>query len=164
MKKKKLSGNNDYSKQVGKEVVLKVVGYGVGIGAAYLLVLRPILVSVGVIDSAKDKKRDQVESQYGTALNSAFNPQWYKTVPGAVLITRAKAEQLAEIIYDAMGWINDDEDAIYAVFRQLKAKTQVSWMADVFFQKYNADLYQYLRGRMSDSEMDIIHGIVNNLQ
>lgn len=164
MKKKKLSGKDEYAKEIGKAVIPKVIGWGVGIGAGYFLVLRPILISTGIIKSAEDKKRDQIESQYGTALNSAFNPQWYKTIPGAILITRAKAEELAEIIQDAMGWFNDDEDAIYAVFRQLKAKTQVSWLADVFFQQYNADLYQYLRGRMSDSEMDIVHSIVNNLQ
>lgn len=163
-RKRKLSGNNAYAKEIGKAVIPKVVGWGLGIGAGYFLLLRPVLVATGVIDSPEDKKRDQIESQYATGLDSAFNPQWYRNVSGAVLITRAKAEELAEIIYDAMGLFNDDEDAIYAVFRQLKAKTQVSWLADVFFQQYNADLYQYLRGRMSDSEMDVVHGIVNNLQ
>lgn len=164
MKKKKLSGNNEYAKELGKAVIPKMIGWGVGIGAGYFLILRPILMSTGIIKSAEDKQRDQLEKQYGTAINSAFNPNWYKTVPGALLVTRATAERLAQIISDAMGIFNDDEDAVYAVFRQLKAKTQVSWLADVFFQKYNADLYQFLRGRMSDSEMDIIHGIVNNLQ
>lgn len=164
-KRKKLSGNNnDYVKEVGKEVIPKVIGWGVGIGAGYFLILRPILMATGVIKSTEDKQRDKIESQYGTGTNSPFNPNWYKSVPGAVLITRASAESLSAIIYDAFGLLNDKEDAVYAVFRQLKAKTQVSWLADVFFQKFNADLYQYLRGRMSDSEMDIVHGIVNNLQ
>lgn len=164
MKKKKLSGNADYVKEVGKEVIPKVIGWGVGIGAAYFLLLRPILISTGVIDSAEDKQREKVESQFGTSLSSPFNPSWYKTVPGAILITRATAENLAKILYDGFGFWNDDEDKVYAVFRQLKAKTQVSWLADVFAQEYNADLYQFLRSRMSDSEMDIVHGIVNNLQ
>lgn len=163
-KKRQLSGEGNYAKEIGKEVIPKVLGWGIGIGAGYFLILRPILVATGIIDSPDDKKRDEIEKQYGTASNSAFNPNWYKSVPGAVLVTRATAENLAAIIYDAMGFFNDNEDAVYAVFRQLKAKTQVSWIADVFFQKYNADLYQFLRGRMSDSEMDIIHGIVNNLQ
>jgi hypothetical protein len=164
-KTKALSGTaaGEVVKQVGTQALTKAVGWIAGIGAFYLFIGKPVLESIGVLKSKADKERDDATKTFGTSLQSAFNPNYYKSVPGAVLLTRADAERFAVILYKAIGNFTDDENSVYSVFRRLKAKTQVSWIASIFAAKYNADLYNYLRRNLKDSEMDIVHGMVNSL-
>jgi hypothetical protein len=136
---------------------------GLIIGATYFLVVRPILVKVGIQKTAEDRKREDQIKDYSTSTASPFNPNYWKTVSKALILTSASSDALAKTIYDAIGFFYDDENAVYGVFRQLKAKTQVSYLADVFFKKYNYDLYQYLARNLNANELAIVNGIVSNL-
>jgi hypothetical protein len=154
-KKKALNG---IGTDIAKDAIGKVIMIGAGVGALYLFIAKPLLQKVGVVDSKEDKQGQA----FATSATSPFNPQFYKGK--AVTITRAFAEKLAEQIHSADGFFNDDEDAVYAAFRQMKTKNDVSWVADNFQQKYSKDLYTYVRAFMSDDEISIVHGIVNNLR
>lgn len=142
-----------------KDLLIKV---GIAAGA-YFLVIRPVLVKLNIVDSAADKRTDKDVQDYSVSVSSAFSPTYYKGVSRATILTRESAEALAKTLYDAIGWLYDDETAVYGVFRQFRYKTQVSYLADVFFQKYKADLYQYLARNLSSSEIGIVNGIVSNL-
>jgi hypothetical protein len=78
-----------------------------------------------------------------TEPGSYWKPQYYKRV-GGTIFTRAAAEQYAKKIYDALSWYNDDINTILGVFSQVKTKSQVSFLSDIFFQKYGYDLLNYL--------------------
>jgi hypothetical protein len=69
----------------------------------------------------------------------------------------------SKIIYDAKGVFNDNEEAIYGVFRTLKTKTQVSSLAKGFFDIYKLDLYGFLENVLNLSELGKISEIVNKL-
>lgn len=146
-----------------KQLLTKIIIGALVIAAIYFFVLRPILTKLGIIQSSEDKARDKQAQAFGTTQNSPFNPSYYKGVKNAILVTRATAEKLADQLYDAIGNVYDDENAVYGALRQLKTKTQLSWVADVFTQRHQADLYQYLARNLSDSEMDVVNGIANNL-
>ena len=150
--------------EIGKEVILKVAGYGIGIGAVYFLVLRPILQKVGVIQTKEDKARAEQDKVNAGSQTSAFSPNLYKDKPGVLLLTSASANALADQIYNAIGNFYDDENAIYAALRQLKSKEQLSQLADVFVKRHAANLFTYLRRNLSDSEMDVINSITANLK
>lgn len=165
--RKKLGENaaTTYAKEVGKDVAGKAVAWAAGIGAVYFLIIRPVLQSVGVIKTKEEKQQEKQEQEYATGSNSPFNPAYYKQAgSGALLVTKAVALQLAKELYDAHGFFNDDEEQVYGALRQLKAKTQLSWVADVFYQQYKQDLYTYLRSFLDDSEMKIVNGIATNLK
>jgi len=49
------------------------------------------------------------------------------------------------------------------VFEQLKTKSQVSWLAKKFFEKYDISLLEYLRTYFNDSEMAKVAAIINKL-
>jgi hypothetical protein len=134
------------------------------VGAGYFLIVHPTLKAIGVIKSSEEKEQEKLASTYATSTGSPFNPQFYKTVPNAVLLQKESAKQLASLIYNAMGYFDDDEDQVYAVFRQLKAKTQVSWVAEIFYQTYGKDLYSFLSSRLSEDEMTVINQIVSGLK
>lgn len=156
---------NGFAADAGKEVLARAVPWVVGIGAVYFLAVKPVLEKVGIIETSEDKQRNTASLTYGTSLQSPFSPNYYKSQGQyAKLITRASAEALAKRMYDADGYFNDDETQVYGALRTLQYKTQVSWVADVFNQKYKKDLYQFLKAFMDDAEMDVVHGIVNNLK
>jgi hypothetical protein len=57
------------------------------------------------------------------------------------------------------------------VFRQLKYKTQVSWLADIFQQNYKTDLFDFLKNGkgtlwqagLNSDELNEIINLVNKL-
>jgi hypothetical protein len=132
------------------------------IGAGYLFVVRPLLKSIGVIETAEDRERKRTEQQNATG-NGPFNPNYYKSRPVTELVTKASADAFAKKLHDAIGYIWDDEGEVYGVFRQMKYKATVSWVAERFYATYGEDLYSYLSRNMNSDEMAQVNGIVNNL-
>ena len=153
---------SDGTTQFARDIIVKLVVIGLVIVLFYVLLLRPILIKIGIIKSADDKKRENEEKQLGTSPDSPFSPSYYKGRSGALLITRATAQKLADEIADSYGWFDDDEERIYGALRQLKAKTQLSFLSEVYYQRHHQDMYQKMRDKLDDSELDVIHGIVGN--
>jgi len=147
----------------------KLLLYGGGLLIVYFGILRPLLEKLGIARSQADQ---QVINQQNLPNNkNPFSPVYWKNVSGAKLITRNATNNLAKRIYDSMGFFSDDEPAVYSVFSQLKYKTQVSWLADVFQQNYKMDLLDFLkRGKgqlpqagLNSNELQQILNIVNAL-
>ena len=134
-----------------------------GVAAMVLIVGGKItsLFSFGK-DSAEDKANAAQLQQLNNS--NVFSPNYYKGKSGAPLITVAKAFELAKIIYDAKGYFNDDEAAVYGVFQQLSYKTQVSFFAEKFFDKYKVSLLGYLQSFLNETEMATVAAIVNKLK
>jgi hypothetical protein len=76
-----------------------------------------------------------------------------KIPPGARLITYNTGLKLSKLLDDSKHWYNDDEEAIYSVFRSLNAKSQVTSLAYWFKKFYNQDLYYWLKSVLSESEL-----------
>lgn len=162
MTKRKKTLGNTFEQELKKDLITKVVTWSLGIGAGYFLVLKPIMQKVGIVKTSEDKEREKIQETLGTSQTSPFNPNYYKTVKNAMLITRASAEAIAKRIYDAKSWYNDDEDAVFAALRVLKTKAALSFVAETFYRKYNADLYQFLV-RNFESDIPTINSIASGL-
>ncbi|MFZ1807611.1 MAG: hypothetical protein WAU36_10335 [Cyclobacteriaceae bacterium] len=145
-------------------VITKVVLGAVIILLVYMLIVRPIMKKLGIIEDKDDKARDKQVQEFGTELGSPFNPNFYKGKVGVTLLTKAAATKLANQIEAAIGFFSDDENAVYGAMRQLKTKEQLSFLADIFQQEHNADLYQMLVRNLSETEMDVVNGIAKNLK
>jgi hypothetical protein len=143
--------------------------YGGGLLLVYFGVLRPILKKLGIQNSAADISVQQQQQLPNN--QNAFSPIYWKQFPSATLLTRAGTEQLAKRIYDALGYFSDDEAAIISVFRLMKYKTQVSWLADIFQQMYKTDLFDFLKNGkgtlwqagLNSDELNEIINLVNKL-
>jgi hypothetical protein len=46
---------------------------------------------------------------------------------GALLMTMTNAREKVNLLWDATGYFNDDEEQIYGVFRNLKTKSQIAF-------------------------------------
>jgi hypothetical protein len=147
----------------------KLLLYGGGLIIVYFGILKPLLEKLGIAKSQADQ---QLINQQNLPNNkNPFSPIYWKTVSGAKLITRNATNNLAKRIYEAMGFFSDDEPAVFSVFSQMKYKTQVSWLSDVFQQNYKMDLLDFLkRGKgqlpqagLNSDELQQILNIVNAL-
>ena len=137
-----------------------------GVAVGGYLVVRKVLVSLGL---AGGRGAKEVQQQLQDPL-SPWKPAFWKRKP-ATILTRATAENYAKKVYDALNWYADDTAAVSGVFSALKTQAQVSFLADVFNQKYNADLLTYLQegsdtfpwNGLSDDELLRITNLVDRL-
>jgi len=162
-----LSELKNKKKSVGK-IEMKEVMPIVLIGAGLLSfdLIKKLLTSVGIWDSAATKNLDAVS----TSANTFWSPNYYTQFSSySYAIDTSQATALANQIYNAFGMFNDDEDAVFAVFRTLKTKSNVSFLAKVFSDVYHQDLLTFLRGgswpqdRLSDADVNTINSFLNQL-
>ena len=159
---KKPKALNGIGTDILKDSVGKVAMVGAGVAALYFIAIKPTLEAVGLKDSKEDKLLDTQEKTFISSTASPFNPAAYKKT-GATIDT-ATAERLAKQIYDADGYFNDDEDSVYAALKAMIFKANVSRVSEVFANKYQKDMYSYMRAFLDDSEMTNVHNIVNALR
>ena len=119
---------------------------------------RNILENLGLVSS-----RQEQNALNQMATDNYFNPNYWKQQPGALIITESYTRQFTETIYEAYGWFNDDEAAIYGIFEQMKTKSQVSWLAMKFQEYYNKSLLEYLKSFLNSEELATIATIINKL-
>jgi hypothetical protein len=123
-----------------------------------------ILQFIGVF-----KDQDEINTEAGSKETSA-NPlspkfwQYYRDErKNPTILTTASATQKAEQIRDAAGFFNDDESAIFSVFRTLKTQTQASFLADRFQTIYNESLIEFLNDTFDEEEFSKVYQIVRSL-
>ena len=95
--------------------------------------------------------------------NEYFKPGIWKGIPAKRLYTTEYSRQLATKIKKAFGLLNDKEEVIYAVFRSLKDKANISQIAFAYMALYNTDLLGELIARLSKSELQMIYNIIENI-
>lgn len=145
------------------KTTLYVIGGAVAL--VYFGVLDPILTALGIKKDQDDRSLDVQAQDPG----SPWAPTMWKQVSGAIILTNAAAVKFTDELYNAFGAFNDCEECVKAVFRQLKFKTQVSYLADVFYQRYGQDLLAYLRGgnwpqdRLSSADLAEINSFIQKL-
>lgn len=108
-----------------------------------IVVIRRIMIKLGVLEG---KGGQAVQNELANP-NSPWKPTFYRSAPRGttiLLITNATANAYAKTIHDAFTLTQDDFNAIQSVFSKLKTKSQVSYLAEVFSNRYNEDLLAFL--------------------
>lgn len=131
-----------------------------------------IFQKVGLTKSPEEKEKEQQQQQvYQAQLTEQyFDPDYYKSRMKVYkyvrLWTASSAKSLCVILYNAKGipyLTNDDEDAVYGVFKQCSAKTQVSQLSQVFYEMYKKDLKSYLQSFLNKDEFGNVLAICNRM-
>ncbi|MDW3191910.1 MAG: hypothetical protein R8G66_06085 [Cytophagales bacterium] len=135
------------------------------------------------IKTKKENKSGSTGTGTGTAIGSTLSePNWNNPFdmnyeqdvvrwvkPKRIqLLHPSEASQLAQTLYEAKGsswWANDDEQAVKTIFqKRLKDKVQVATLSRAFWVKYKKDLWEYLNGFLSKSELNnYVHQPVKRL-
>lgn len=122
-------------------------------------------------DSKEDKQNAKADK-----VGSPWTPTYYKVVfsklpqgKGYGIKTQmSKAEENAQTIYDALGrlsWnhLSDDDTSVIAVFKNMEAKTSVSYLTDIFQTMFKKDLFDWIKYYLNDDNMTKIIAIVDAL-
>lgn len=153
---------------VGKIDTGTIVAAGAGVA---LLVgfstIKKLFEGVGFWDS-KDDKDIAAEKEN---IYSPWSPRFAENAPpGSLLLTTAVATNMINRIANAFGWFDDDENAIYAIFNELKTQSQLSSLSYHFSRMYSGTLLDWLTGtdepgadHLSNEEVARINRIIYKL-
>lgn len=97
------------------------------------------------------------------AFDIQYADEMTKKVKGVLWLKPEQASKYAKQIYGAWGVMDDDEDAVYNVFRSMKDKVQVSQVSKAYATAYKTNLIDTLRNKLSESEISQVLDIVRVL-
>jgi hypothetical protein len=127
---------------------------------AAVLIIYKILSKFGIVGpkSEEEKQEEQAET---LNLNIDFkewtNANFYnKKAPKnyqVVLMPMQGADYVVNQIYDSVGYLNDDEEKMFAALKILRYKTQFSFVADRFRILKQKDLVGFLKDAFSTEEL-----------
>jgi hypothetical protein len=140
----------------------------IGGGLIGLTVLKKVLDQLGITRGPGGQATaTEQQNPY-----SEWKPQFYKAAPaGALLLHTDTAQAMSKIIFNAFTVFTDDFNAIFGVISQLKTKSQLSFLSEVFYNKYSSDLLTFLTNGggilpwdgLSDAQMLKLTNYVNSL-
>lgn len=136
---------------------------------AYFKIIKPIIDKVSDPFGKGEQHKDDVKNIQLLKSENYFDPQYKDDLKkdNIILSLTPYGQKLyAEKIYKAKGipyLTNDDEAAVYGVFRALNSKTQISYLAEYFIKTYNKDLKTYLQSFLSQREFGNVATICNKL-
>lgn len=121
-----------------------------------------ILKALGVKKSAEKKQSEDSLNKQEVKYNFWAGIAAMKIAVGSKktikLLTASDANILAKRIYNAWGVFNDNEEALYAVFRELRYQSQVASLVDAYRSLYKLDLLGALKSKLNDKELaEVIH-------
>lgn len=124
-----------------------------------------LLEGLGIKESEADKEAERTNEEL---TYSAFSPEFFQTAAAtkakALILTKATGDKLAKQLYNSHGFINDDESQMVDVFKQLKTKSQVSFLAHIFAYNYKTDMQTFLKNYFDeDDEYKAVLRYVNQL-
>lgn len=156
--------------QIGKNAVplMMLAGAGIVIFKVVLPLINSVSSSKGSLNPFADSEQDVKDKNNIQELQNQnyFDPSYYQNLMKnnvVLILTPSGINKYAKIIHDAKGYFNDDESAVYGVFRALKTKTQISSLSKGFFDLYKTDLFGYLQNFLNLNEMGIVAEICNKL-
>jgi hypothetical protein len=137
-------------KKFNTEQIIQYAFIGTGFYLVYTL-----FKGIGIIKSP--------EQQAAETANAAIDfkewtkPNFYKQPAPAgysiILFTQSFADKLTKDLKDSTGVINDCEECMQGILKQIKYKTQYSFLADNFFKKYGQDLTAFLKDYFNEKEL-----------
>lgn len=86
-----------------------------------------------------------------------------KKYPKAKKLSNSEVQALAKKLYDAKGFFNDDEDAVYNVFQSIPYKSYICQLTVAFDSLYGKNLITYL-DFLSGDEKGKIFDYINKMQ
>jgi hypothetical protein len=121
---------------------------GVILYFGYSKIIKPFLETLGL----KKSDEEVIIDKEVTKVTSPWNPNYWKTIPNAKILTNADAIAKTDAIWNSVGWFNDDFEKVLGVFKTIQYKSQVSYLVYKFNQIYKKDLLIWLLGDIYPSD------------
>jgi hypothetical protein len=163
-----MAAKNNFVDSLGRNAtpILLLAGGAI----VYFKIIKPLIDKISDPFGKGQTHKDDVKNIEQLKTENYFDPDFKnELMRNNVILTLTPygAKLYADKIYKAKGipyLTNDDEAAIYGVFRTLKSKTQVSYLAETFFMLYNKDLKAFLQSFLNNKEFGNVATICNKLK
>ena len=149
---------------MNKQVIMYIVLGLIGLYLTYIVIGR-IGTTFGLVDSEEDKLAKGGEGTSGKRSTPFDYNAFFKkhNIRNWTVIAKnnrlsAKATQIKKA---KGGAFDDNEDAIYNVFRDIRSKRGVAVLAKIFSLRYKIDLATFLNGFLSNKEFAKVVGMIN---
>lgn len=123
---------------------------------AYFGILKPILNKLGITDDKYDRQAERLDSE------ESFNPSRARSNPSKVTITESRANVLAQLIFEAKGYIYDNEDQAIGAVRDTGSTYNLSYMSGRFQAIYGRDLLGYMKTFMNSEQLSLVYQSIKN--
>lgn len=117
-------------------------------------------ITGGVLTATGNKGQAVAEPNWNNPFDMNYQvdvKQWVSPKQ-ALTLEPTQALEMAQTLWKAKGtnfWDDDDETAVQTIFqKRLRDKVQVATLSGVFWNQYKTDLWEYLNGFLSPSEME----------
>lgn len=108
----------------------------------YFGVIKPILNAIGLTKDKEDREGDRDESKLSRS--QVLSPDFYRNNRSKISISSQKAFESATRIYNAKGYIYDDESSAVGGITGAGSLVNVSYISDRFNTIYGQSLQSYL--------------------
>ena len=108
----------------------------------YFGVIKPILNAMGLTKDKDDREGDKDKDKLSRS--QVLSPNFYRANRQKISISSATANESAVNIYNAKGYIYDDETLAVGSITRLGSLVNVSYVSDVFNRLYGLSLQGYL--------------------
>ena len=159
--------DNPINKILDNPIPLLII---VGSILAYKDIIKPIIDKISDPFGKSEQHKDDVKNIEQLKNENYFDSSYYQDLKSSGYVVRiltpSALDKYSKLIYEAKGipyLTNDDEEAVYGVFRAITTKTQVSKLSEYFFSKYNKDLKAFLQSFLNQNEFGNVATICNKL-
>ncbi len=153
-------GQNFGKLPISTQILLVVTGLGVASGVIYIIHRQ--LEKNKLLDGQKQLAANIDFTSGGLAnISKQIPPSKIPAVKEALHNFDVKV--VGDMIYNAHGFWNDDEDAVFSAFARLKNRAELTLLSDYFKRLYKVDLFVYLQNFMNPGELTKINDIVKKL-
>lgn len=131
----------------------------IGVGGLVLLKAFNLTTNIANAFGLGESQTAKDINAFASSTDNFFAPAFWKEAPkGSLILTYEAATQDASDINNNIGWFHYNPAGVIAVFHRLHTQSQVSFLADVYDQKYGQDLLNdisggYFQNRLSDAEV-----------
>jgi hypothetical protein len=108
----------------------------------YFGVIKPILNALGLTKSKEDREGDRDEDRLSRS--QVLSPNFYRANRTKISISSGTANESAVNIYNAKGYIYDDETLAVGSITRAGSLVNVSYISDTFNRLYGKSLQSYL--------------------
>lgn len=136
------------------EFYLKVAIYALAGFAVYKVMQK--------LNILNEKEDDVLEGSKATPLN--LPTQQKPSKENKDTLSDIQLSYLATDLYGADGYINDDEDKVFSILRDLDTQSNLEAFKRIFNVRYNYNLVDWLASFLSDSELRQAIKITENLK
>lgn len=132
------------------------------IGIAYFGLIRPITNTLGLTKDEEDREADRAIDKLST--QQVFSPMTYEQNKSKVTITNQKANQIADRIWNAKGYIYDTEDQAVGAIKSAMTLTNISYVAYIFERNYKRDLHDFLQSFLESGNWVTLKNAISKMK